>query len=1375
MATPADSNVICYNPKPHESKNDNTSNLFSVTNQTLMIKELEKKSDNISKTYIANKSENDSKLKPFLLEQKYKEMNKANNSKKNNKNNNLNSPEVLTNCLSPGLLLPYMMESPILEKALKQLNTSPSVSLPRPSTINNKSYEENNHIPIFKTLETKKNDKNSTLETSMVSRRNYILNEIILTEMKYVVLLKILQKGYLTKLVTNAKGNYVPFKLLNYLLKELYNIHTRLLRKIVEILEELNIKYGYKTANISDSDSMEICAKIAQVITNMGVPIYWYQKYTVNYELVLLLLNKEDETEHESIRAQQEIHDWLKNIQFFLESSYKEFIPQQVSPCIPNGIFGNNTPSLSSAQSSFLSELLVEKNISQNELLLEKFNEYYRLEFSFLEKFDQHFQCSYEHEDYYDSHDIASSVENSVENARKNNNNGKIAINITNKAKNKIGNSNLKMDLSFSSLVQTPISRISKYKLFLQQLLIFAEPDKNQKDIESTNSYKREIATSLNQLLSKLEKVNDLKDYFGNVDYNMHTPSPFKTNFLRGNFKKYKNNWVTKNSHDTEIKGKFDPFHYKNNKQNENSTQNFQKYLYSRLKYPSNSNFSKMNNYLPIEALGSCYLRGSCVGVWVKNKQVEKEGYSPIKSITRRKKSSSFSSKNTSFLDNASKRKNGEDDEKCVITGTKVVRLKKIENTNAFGCRKRRSWFGINEEGRNSNAFDNIIRSKSAQNNSIKHKIIDDSVENNRSEIFRLVAEQYSIFAFKSTLVLSKADANNEKNSLGTWPIIFMIPLSVCKLIKLNKNNNFCNTDINDQATFNINSGDLMGGLDTNYKYSFKIVFEYKFMIFEIILLFLNKIEYVEWENTLDLLITHVNGPYKLGGYEASIMEREAKSNLENAQQAGFFDNTIIPDTMAPMDLSVENISNIECIDSKIGLNRHLKIFQLCYFHSLFPFNVIFSDCKCFSHWNKTQMWISGNKHYDTTWAFQHNIRYEDEDLNEKNFNVQISLHERIRIESNLQDVWSNRLPMLYHAIDTCDSDEKIKNDVTHIAGFKTNTKGMNSVINLKNDSILSGNINTVGKNINVLPVASPNSLHNIRAEADNGTILDNFEFSFNLISTAGSLQDDKESTLDYFPNNAANKDSAPNLLLENEETLKSLTPSNSLNFFRNEHVVISKTKSFTDLFSKNPPRSNHIQTNKSMEISKDVTYTNINSIVNINRDNDNTKDNCENEDEMYPKTIMKRSKSVSNFFNKPNFHLRTMSLSANYNRRKEGRKISNVSHISNVLNNENNKKNTTIYTVKNSNFTSLSSNNNNNNENLLPVCPSPNFTITSLDELSGSPSKVPSIFRKASLLINNIFNSNTGTTINSSSFSFPPPSNKNEIEIIFSSDGEIA
>lgn len=198
----------------------------------------------------------------------------------------------------------------------------------------------------------------------------------------------------------------------------------------------------------------------------------------------------------------------------------------------------------------------------------------------------------------------------------------------------------------------------------------------------------------------------------------------------------------------------------------------------------------------------------------------------------------------------------------------------------------------------------------------------------------------FGAFLFKTHLVLASILKYNK------YEVKFLIPLSICKIVE---------------------STGMVGGLFTNYPDSFKLIFEYRYTLIELLCLQYDEVEYEIWKDKLDVSVNFVNGPYSFD-YSSSKINEEMGTHC----------STIVPHYTQPFDANL----------NKVGSMR-FNIFSQCYFSEILSITV-----------EKIPINEDYGKYYRTINSVQ----------STGNKLIQLKEVERGIIEYLLQDLWSEEL-----------------------------------------------------------------------------------------------------------------------------------------------------------------------------------------------------------------------------------------------------------------------------------------------------------------------------------------------------------------------------
>ncbi|KAL6949946.1 hypothetical protein ACO0QE_000615 [Hanseniaspora vineae] len=191
---------------------------------------------------------------------------------------------------------------------------------------------------------------------------------------------------------------------------------------------------------------LEVCAEIAKTLSSKSIAVYYYQNYIHNYYLTLAVLQK---LSSEGEKCNRELLEKIEASALSLENQYKKFLLQK-------SVAKKWAMAFDVTVNFKISAIMKSKQTVNETPLYESFKVLQKEMF-------------------------ASSGENA----------------------------SLKVDLSFKSLIQSPISRISKYKIFLQQLLALFRDDKNIERTPETQRSFDKFEKGLCVLSRKLEEINN--------------------------------------------------------------------------------------------------------------------------------------------------------------------------------------------------------------------------------------------------------------------------------------------------------------------------------------------------------------------------------------------------------------------------------------------------------------------------------------------------------------------------------------------------------------------------------------------------------------------------------------------------------------------------------------------------------------------------------------------------------------------------------------------------------------------------------------------------------------------------------------------------
>lgn len=208
-------------------------------------------------------------------------------------------------------------------------------------------------------------------------------------------------------------------------------------------------------------------------------------------------------------------------------------------------------------------------------------------------------------------------------------------------------------------------------------------------------------------------------------------------------------------------------------------------------------------------------------------------------------------------------------------------------------------------------------------------------------------AQLLGAFLFKTHLVLAHI------SKINRYEVKFLIPLSICKVV---------------------DNSDMMGGLFTNYKHSFKLIFEHDYTLIELLCLQYDEMECEVWKNKLNILVNYVNGPYKFD-YSSSATNEEMGTHC----------STILPQFTQSFDAKLNRLSSVRI------KNEKNSIFTQCYFSDIIPIMV---------------QQIGSN---EESWK-SHRILSDPTRPRNVGTLIQLKEVDQARIEYLLQDLWSNEL-----------------------------------------------------------------------------------------------------------------------------------------------------------------------------------------------------------------------------------------------------------------------------------------------------------------------------------------------------------------------------
>lgn len=205
-------------------------------------------------------------------------------------------------------------------------------------------------------------------------------------------------------------------------------------------------------------------------------------------------------------------------------------------------------------------------------------------------------------------------------------------------------------------------------------------------------------------------------------------------------------------------------------------------------------------------------------------------------------------------------------------------------------------------------------------------------------------SQNFGAFLFKTHLVLAQVMKFNR------FEVKFLIPLSICKVV---------------------DSSDCLGGLFTQYQHSFKLIFEHRYTMIELMCLQNDSLESQVWKDKLSLLINYVNGPYEFD-----------YSSSNSNEELGTYCSLILPPFIQPFDAKLNKLKSIR-------LKNQKSIFTQCYFSDIIPIKV--------EH-------VSIND--DRGQVYKTITKFE----NIEGTLIHLKETERARIEYLLQDLWSDEL-----------------------------------------------------------------------------------------------------------------------------------------------------------------------------------------------------------------------------------------------------------------------------------------------------------------------------------------------------------------------------
>lgn len=222
------------------------------------------------------------------------------------------------------------------------------------------------------------------------------------------------------------------------------------------------------------------------------------------------------------------------------------------------------------------------------------------------------------------------------------------------------------------------------------------------------------------------------------------------------------------------------------------------------------------------------------------------------------------------------------------------------------------------------------------------------------------------VFLFKTHIILANVVRPNR------YEVKFLIPLSVSKIVE---------------------SNDPHGGIHTNYEYCFKLVFEHKYQLFELLLLSTDSHESTVWREKLHIMTDFINGPYQF----------DYSSSKFNEEQ-GTHSSCIIPSPFRAFDTKLDKVMRPFITTTSTGsIRRHLHRRYLesdysnigandnCYFCQVFPIDV---ELICDAVIDNALNYASNN--YPKSPHKPPVIHLKDLD--------------KSRIENQLEDIWSDEL-----------------------------------------------------------------------------------------------------------------------------------------------------------------------------------------------------------------------------------------------------------------------------------------------------------------------------------------------------------------------------
>lgn len=251
------------------------------------------------------------------------------------------------------------------------------------------------------------------------------------------------------------------------------------------------------------------------------------------------------------------------------------------------------------------------------------------------------------------------------------------------------------------------------------------------------------------------------------------------------------------------------------------------------------------------------------------------------------------------------------------------------------------------------------------------------------------------VFLYKSHLIMSDISIRrNSKNEIN-----FIIPLSICNLFS--------------------DPRECDGGLYSKYPHTMKVLFEYQYCQYEILIISINKTEQDVWYNYLDTLINHVNGPFKLG-YTSSDSSKLI---------------ILYPENIIPYDVSLLKVSS------------YRKFKDYCYFKNPISLNImiefpIYQE----TMQNRYVLIEEGNQPMIYPQAYSHTIL------------IVITKMERASAEMNLASMWSKELPLIFPNM----QENKNKPTIKKSSSWSLLKIGMGSFRGLRTSHSFSEGINSL-------------------------------------------------------------------------------------------------------------------------------------------------------------------------------------------------------------------------------------------------------------------------------------------------------------------------